>query len=143
MNGAAKTGLVFAGYAAAVLLAGVVVTIHVWLTSGPDAQPSSGMYAFGDWLMFLAVFGVGAVLPTCAALYWLRPHRAFWVVLTAIGVAVAATALAAVILYSAGRAAPPGSALFDWSGIAVLRILMAPLLALAFCLAALFAPIRL
>jgi hypothetical protein len=142
MNASTKAALVIGGYAAACLCAVVVVAIHVALTSGPAAQASSGMYAFGDALLFLAVFGVAAVPPTAAALYWLRPYRPFWIAFSAAGVAISATALVALVLYVAGRSAPQGSANYDCSAPAVLRIFAAPLFALAFLLAGILAPNR-
>jgi hypothetical protein len=48
MKGFVKFGVVLADYVAAVLVAGVAVAIRIANTSGPDAQASAGMYAFGD-----------------------------------------------------------------------------------------------
>jgi hypothetical protein len=64
---------VTAGYVAAFLMASAAVAIRVASTSGPDAQASSGMYAFGDALLFVAVCGVAALVPTGVALFFLRP----------------------------------------------------------------------
>jgi hypothetical protein len=136
-----KVGVVGGGYIAAFLVASVVVAIHVASTSGPDAQASSGMYAFGDALLFLAVFGVSALGPTGAALFFLRPYRRFWTVLAALGVAVAVTGVTAAILFAVGRHAT-SSPLATWAGLAVLRILVAPLLALTFLVCTIFAPYR-
>ena len=70
-----KVGVVAIGYSAAILLASAAVAIRVANTSGPDAQASSGMYAFGDALLFVTVFGISALVPTAAALGFLRPYR--------------------------------------------------------------------
>lgn len=63
-----KSGVVAVGYIAAFLIASAAVGVRLANTSGPDAQASSGMYAFGDALLFVAVFGVAALVPTGAAL---------------------------------------------------------------------------
>jgi hypothetical protein len=75
MNRVAKLGLVIGGYVAACLLASGVVYVYQLLTDNAVAQASSGMYAFGDLLLFLGVFGVLALFPTGLALYFL--FRAF------------------------------------------------------------------
>ena len=75
-------------------------------------------------------------------LFFLRPHRTFWLALSLVALVVAATAFAALIDYFAAQAAGPAFVLYAWSGIAGLRILVAPLFALAFFLSALFAPNR-
>ena len=49
-----KIAVVAGGYLAAFLMASAVVAIHFATTSGPNAQASSGMYAFGDALLFVA-----------------------------------------------------------------------------------------
>ena len=98
-----KVAVVAGGYIAAFLVASASVAIRVANTSGPAAQASSGMYAFGDALLFVAVFGVSALVPTGAALFFLRPYRHFWTGLSALGVAVAATEITAVILFALGR----------------------------------------
>jgi len=68
------------------ILAGAVswiaVAIRQHFTSGPDALASSGMYAFGDLVIGLAVFSVAALVPVALGLYWLRPVAGFWSVLT-------------------------------------------------------------
>jgi hypothetical protein len=137
-----KIGLVISGYFVALLIAYVVVAIYVAATSGPDRQTSGGMYAFGDSLLFLAVFGVVAVPPTGAALFFLRPYRSFWLALAITALALATTAIAAFIDYAASRSAGAGFVVHDWSALAVLRIIVAPLFALAFFVAVLFAPNR-
>ena len=141
MNGFAKSGVVLAGYAVAVLLASVAVAVRIAQTSGPDAQASAGMYAFGDLMLFVAVFGVAAIPPTGLAFFFLRPYRAFWIVIPLAGLAFAATGLAAALVYvSADYWAPPGSTGELWAGLAVLRMLPAPLLVIFFLLSAFVAP---
>ena len=136
-----KVAGVAGGYMAALLMASAAVAIRVASTTGPDAQASSGMYAFGDALLFVAVFGVSALVPTGAALFFLRPYRHFWTVLSALGLAVAVTGATAAILFAVGRHATP-SPLATWAGFSVLRILVAPLLALTFLVCTVLSPHR-
>lgn len=137
-----RIALVAFGYVGAFLVATAAVAIRVARTSGPDAQAASGMYAFGDAFLFLAVFGVAALLPSGAALVLLRPHRRVWPVLAALGVGVAVTGVAAAVLFAIGRDAATASPLGMWAAISVLRILVAPLLALGFLLCAVVSPLR-
>jgi hypothetical protein len=137
-----KVALVVGGYLCALLVASAVVAIHMAATNGPDWQGSSGMLAFGEALLFLVVFGVAAVPPSCAVLFFLRPVRSFWRVLSVVALGIATTGLAALIDYVASRTAGAGSVADAWSALAVLRILVAPLFALAFLLAGIFAPSR-
>ena len=136
-----KVAVVAGGYIAALLVASATVAIRVATTSGPDAQASSGMYALGDALLFVAIFGVSALVPTGAALFFLRPHRYFWTALSALGLAVAVTGVTAAILFAVGRHAPP-SLLATWADFSVLRILVAPLLALTFLVCTILSPHR-
>jgi len=141
MKPSLKVAVVAGGYIGAFLMASAVVAIRVANTSGPDAQASSGMYAFGDAVFFVAVFGVSALVPTGAGLFFLRPYRPFWTVLSALGLTVALTGVAAAILFAVGRHATP-SPLATWVGFSVLRILVAPLLALTFLVCTFLSPYR-
>ena len=136
-----KVVVIAAGYVAAFLVASAAVAIRVATTSGPDAQASSGMYAFGDTLLFVAVGGVAALVPTGGALFFLRPYRRFWTVLSALGLAVAVTGAGAAILFAVGRQAAP-SGVATWAAFSVLRILLAPLLALTFLVCTILSPHR-
>jgi len=136
-----KVAVVAGGYVAAFLIATAVVAIRIASTSGPDAQASSGMYAAGDAFLFAAVFGVCALGPTGAALFFLRPYRRFWSALSVLGLAVAVTGVTAAILFAAGRYAT-ASPLATWAAFSVLRILVAPLLALTFLVCTIFSPYR-
>jgi hypothetical protein len=71
MSRRAKLGLVIGGYMAACLAAGLVVYVYQLFTQDTAAQASAGMYAFGDLLLFIGVFGVLALFPTRLALYFL------------------------------------------------------------------------
>jgi hypothetical protein len=66
-----KLGLVIGGYVGACLLASGAVYMYQLLTDNAATQTSSGMYAFGDLLLFLGIFGMLALLPTGLALYFL------------------------------------------------------------------------
>jgi hypothetical protein len=136
-----KVVLVVGGYAAAVLIALALVAIHRARTNTLEAQASSGMYAFGDSLLFVGVFGIAALVPTGAALFFLRPQRHFWTLLSALALAIAVTGVAAGILFVVGRTAAP-SFLATSAAFSVLRIVVAPVLALTFLVCALFSPHR-
>lgn len=140
MSGFAKFCWVVGGYILAFLIALAVVVLHGAVSRGPDAQASAGMLAGGDALLFLAVFGVAAIPASVAGLYFLRPVRAFWTLLSGIALVVAFTSLAALIEYLAARNAPPDSPIVAWSSLAITRIIAAPLFGLTFLLAGLFAP---
>jgi hypothetical protein len=136
-----KVGVVAAGYIVAFLIASVAVGIRLANTSGPGAQASSGMNAFGDALLFVAVFGVAAVVPTGAALFFLRPYRQFWTVLSAFGLGVAVTGLPAAGVFAI-RMHAPASPIAAWEGLSMLRLLVAPLLALMFLVCIVVSPYR-
>jgi hypothetical protein len=139
---AVKISVVAVGYVAAIIVAFAAVAIRIAYTSGPDGQAASGMYAFGDALLFIAVFGVTALIPTGAALFFLRPYRAFWHVISGLALAVAVTSIVAAALYASGRDTVAPSPLASWAALSVLRILIAPLLALTFLVSALLSPDR-
>ncbi|MES2355435.1 MAG: hypothetical protein V4568_13755 [Pseudomonadota bacterium] len=138
----AKVGLVTAGYIAALAIASAALTIYVSATNGPDRQTSGGMFAFGDSLLFLAVFGLASVPATGTALFFLRPYRIFWIILSVAALVISTTSLAAVFCYVVSKTADPHSVLHSWSPFAVLRILVTPLFAMAFLVSGLFAPNR-
>jgi len=135
-----KVGVVAIGYVAAILIASAAVAIRMAFTSGPDAQASSGMYAFGDALLFVFVFGIIALVPSAAALFFLRPYRHFWALLSAAGLAVAVTGITAAALFEVSRHAP--SPFATWDALSVLRILVASLLAFTFLVCAVISPQR-
>lgn len=137
-----KIGVVAAGYVAAIILASAAVAVRVASTSGPDAQASSGMYAFGDTVLFVLVFGAVALVPTGAALIFLRPYRAFWYVMSGLGLTISLTSVIAAALYAFGRDAVEPAPLAAWAAFSVLRILMAPLLAVVFFVFTVLSPYR-
>jgi hypothetical protein len=142
MKALAKVGLVGAGYIGAFAIATAVVAVYIAATQGPDRRDYAAMFDFGDTLLFLGVFGLAAVPPTGAALFFLRPYRRFWRVLSIIAMVMAATALAAFVEVLTWRGAGPRSVASGWAALASLRILIAPLFGLAFVVSAVFAPGR-
>ncbi len=141
MRPIAKVGLVTGGYIVAFLLASAAVAARIATTSGPVAQASSGMYAFGDAVLFVAIFGACALVPTGAALIFLRPYPRFWTVLATLGLVVALTGVAAAVLFAAGHDAAP-SRLATSAQFSVLRILVAPVLAFTFLVCTVLSPYR-
>lgn len=92
----AKWGIVLGGYALAILIPAGIVWLHVRLTSGPEYDASSGMYAFGDALLFVALFGMLAIIPTGAAAVFLGLRRTIVALLLLVGLAVAAIGVVAL-----------------------------------------------
>jgi len=70
MSGLAKVGLVIGGYVAACIIAGSIVYIQELSTQTTAAQASSGMYAFGDLILFIGAFVFLALIPTGLAIYF-------------------------------------------------------------------------
>jgi|CXWL01.1.fsa_nt_gi hypothetical protein len=131
----AKAGIVVGGYFTAFLLALGVVWIYIERTAGPDREASGGMYAFGDFLLFVAVFGVVSTVPTIVTLVVLRRSRSFWTVLSVLALAIASTSVAEV---AATVLVPQSTNLLVM--LAFPRIFMSPFLAVPFGLAAWAAP---
>jgi hypothetical protein len=131
----AKAGIVVGGYAVAALVAFCVVSIYISQTSGPDRDASAGMYAFGDSLFFIAVFGIVSIIPTAMALVFLRQSRTFWLACSIAGLAVASTSL---VVVAVTVFAPQSTSV--WAMLAFPRIFLSPFLAAAFGLSALIAP---
>ena len=138
----AKVGLVLAGYGVAFGIAMAAVALHVAATSGPDRRTYGGMFAFGDSILFLAVFVLASIPATGAALFFLRPYPRFWRLWSIAAILISATALGAAIDYFVERAAGPAVARQGWAGYAVLRIFAAPMFGLLFLVSGLVAPRR-
>jgi hypothetical protein len=131
----AKAGIVVGGYVTAILAAFCVVTISIHQASGFDRDASAGMHAFGDSLLFIAVFGVVSIIPTGLALFLLRQSRSFWVALSVVALVAASTSLAEVAV----TVLVPLS-VNPWALLAFPRIYLSPFLAAAFGLSAWAAP---
>jgi len=142
MKSSSKVILVVTGYLVALMIASVAVSIYIAATNGPDRQTYSGMFAFGDSLLFLGVFALAAIPATGTALFFLRPYPTFWRILSVGALAIATTGAAALVAYLLSSSAGMGAFLGVWSELSPLRILMAPLFAMAFFLFTLFAPTR-
>ena len=137
---AGRVGLVLGGYLAALVAAVVTTWLHAQLLTAPDHDGSSGMAAFGDMLLFLAVAALASVPPTVLALWYLRSVQWFWWVVGAVSAAFAATAFPALISHFDAQSLPPGHPLASMSAVWSLRLVLAPLPAFANALAALMAP---
>ncbi|MES1167070.1 MAG: hypothetical protein ABUL68_03630 [Pseudomonadota bacterium] len=131
-----KIGLVLLGLLAAYAVAWLAVDLRQRAyQEGPDAQTYGAMYAFGDLLLGIAVFGVFALVPAALALYWLRPVVWFWSILLWIAMAFASTGVFALaFIVRAGNSTGNGMLL------AQARIFLMPLSALALLTISLFAP---
>jgi hypothetical protein len=143
MNRLSRIGLVVGGYVAAFSVASVLVYIRQLRTSGPDAQASAGMYAGGDFMLFVMAFTILALIPTGFGLYFLRPYEKFWMALSVAALAVAITGpvgafLSALTINSPMRQSP----LVIAGELGFLRAMGAPLLVLGFLTCAAFAPSR-
>lgn len=82
LNTPLKIGIILAGYGSALFGAFAVSYIRAENTPAPV---SSGMYAFGDSILFLGVFGLLALVPTGLLLFFLRPFAKFWIALASCG----------------------------------------------------------
>src|SRR5215510_13985490 len=78
MNKSVKIGIVIAGYIFACVAAYVATYIQELTTRGTDAQASQGMFAFGQSILFMLVFGGLALIPTVLTFYFLRSSEKFW-----------------------------------------------------------------
>ena len=70
MRTRSKFAVVLGGYLVAIAAAWASVSASIALGNRPDAQASAGMSAFGDAVLFLLVFGLAAIPPTAAAVYF-------------------------------------------------------------------------
>ena len=70
-----KVAIVVCDYLLAFLMASAAVALHAVLTSESGARDSGGMSAFGDLVLFVAVFGAVALVPTGAAFFFLLSKK--------------------------------------------------------------------
>lgn len=73
-----KIGIVIAGYVFAVVGASVALYVRLLFTDTAAAQAASGMYAFGDDMLFGGMLGLLSLIPTLLAFYFLRPLEKLW-----------------------------------------------------------------
>ena len=143
MNKFVKTGIVIAGYILAFICASAAVYIRILTTQGAVAQASSGMYAFGDTILFLAVFGVLALIPTVLAFYFLRSNEKFWngfaVICLAFSIAGLFVPIANTLINANGSYESNSFGLL-LSLMGVLGIFGAPLFVVCFLLLAIISP---
>lgn len=142
MKTSTKILLVMIGYVIAFVLACLATGVYAVLFDSPAQQASSGMAAFGDALLFLGVFVLATLPATGLALFFLRAYPAFWYVLSSGSLVVASTSVAALATYVVPVRLTGNDWLANWQIFSPLRLLLAPLLALAFFVAMLFAPTR-
>jgi hypothetical protein len=71
MSRLSKAGLVLGGYVLACLIAIGAVYAYEWSIPAAASQASSGMYAFGDLILFISVCGFLALFPTGLAVFFL------------------------------------------------------------------------
>lgn len=142
MKSSTKIILVGGGYLAALVVAAVAVGVYAALTAGPAREASGGMYAFGDFILFLGTFTLAAIPATCAALFFLRPFPLFWRVSVAGALAIAATGVVVLIDFLVTQRAPANSFLGASATLSPIRVILAPLFAIGVGLCALFAPTR-
>jgi hypothetical protein len=139
-----KWSVVIAGYIIAFAIANAFVNARD-LRSSPQDQASSGMFAWGDMILFLEVFGLAAIIPTALALYFLRPIQGFWIVLSIGAIAFAATGLVAAPIVALTSQMNHEPSLYIVQLLAVLGIMremMSPAAAIIFVLATFTAPTR-
>jgi hypothetical protein len=70
-----KVAIVAGGYLVAFVLASTAVALHAALASESGERASDGMSAFGDLVLFVAVFGGVALVPTGAAIFFLLSRK--------------------------------------------------------------------
>jgi hypothetical protein len=138
-----KVAAVLGGYVVAIVAGCGAQYVGILGAQGPDVEASAGMYAVGDAIVFVAVFGVVSLLPTALALYFLRPFGAFWSALSIASVALAVTGVGAMLLMRSASSEALDHPLGGASVLAAfLLIAVAPLLAGGFFISALVAPTR-
>ena len=128
-----KLSGILTGYVIAFVLGIVVVALGTVFMGGPEARESAGMNAFGDLLLFLAVFAVTSIPSTIAALFALKTYPGFWLGLAVLAMLIAPTSVVAFIAWNAD---PHSHA----AEVGFLRILASPFFVLGFALAGAIAP---
>lgn len=143
MKSVVKVLVVLAGYSLALFAACAAVYVRQLNTQGTDAQASAGMCAWGDAMLFGAVFGGVALFPTGLGLCFLRPLRVFWTILAIGALALAVTGPVCAVALELLRPLPnPPAFLQLFACFGIFRAFAAPLLAPAFLLCACLAPTR-
>jgi hypothetical protein len=136
---------VIAGYILAFVGAFVVTYIRELSTRGTEIQASQGMFAFGQSLLFLLVFGGLALIPTVLAFYFLRSSVKFWNGFAVLCLAFSILGLVVVIanaLMNANGGSASSSLAAVLSLLGVLGVFGAPILIVGFLVLAVMAPSR-
>jgi hypothetical protein len=145
LNKPVKIGIVIAGYIFAVAGASAATYIQELSTRGTDAQASQGMFAFGQTMLFLLVFGGLALIPTVLAFYFLRSSVKFWNGFAVLCLAFSILGLIVVFanaMMNANLLHISESSAAVVSLFGVLRAFGAPLLIVGFLVLAMIAPSR-
>jgi hypothetical protein len=142
MGRLAKTGLVLAGYAAAVVAAVVAAWRYDVRVSTLPYDTSGGMYAGGQMVTALGVFLVVALVPTLYLVWSLRRRERFWKVAGILCLAFAVIGLVAVLLPLASHGRMDNVAFMLLGLVGLAQLLGVPLWAITFALFALLAPTR-
>jgi hypothetical protein len=145
MNKPVKIGIVIGGYILALAGASAATYIQELSTRGTDPQASQGMFAFGQSMLFLLVFGGLALIPTVLAVYFLRSSEKFWNGFAVLCLAFSITGIIVVIanaMMNANLLHISNSSAAVVSLFGVLRAFGAPLLIVGFLVLAVIAPSR-
>lgn len=132
---------VILGLVASVGVAMAAVWLRAYLFPLPPAEASGGMAAFGDFLLFVGVFSLAAIVPTALLFRMLQSSPAFWIVWSSVAALLTATGLVAGVAYVTPSLIRAQQFQMIHT-IAPLRVLGAVPLAIGFILSAVLAPQR-
>ena len=121
-----KLAFIAGGYLAALVIAVVAVALHSLFVDDRLVQASSGMYAFGDLMLFLIVFCGAAIPATVAALWMLRLHPLFRKISAAIATIFTMMGCVSLLIYLGSHSSEASRWIKEWSAAAVLRIVFSP-----------------
>ncbi len=137
-----KLGVVLAACVAAFLVADAAVYLRD-LRMPAEAKTSEGMYAWGECIFALEVFGVCATVPAALALYFLRPVRKLWLVFSLGCLTLAATGpVAGAVVVWVHSLHTDGGAWRTFVDVGVFRTLLSFLLAPSILVSVFVAPTR-
>jgi hypothetical protein len=119
------------GYVAACFVGSAAVWFKNVGISDAETTASSGMFAFGDAITFIAAFSVAAIAPSIGLLQLVRFGPRFWGIYARASFIIASTGLLLTLLLflktSAGH-----SPLSTLQSVAILRVFTAPFILLMF-----------
>jgi uncharacterized membrane protein (DUF485 family) len=138
---ATKAGIVIAGYVCALAIGFVAAWMQNLATANaPDAAASSGMYAFGEFMVFVFAFGFASLVPSGLAFYFLRENRTFWSAVALLAGVLASTNVIAAAFYWVAKVWPDSQVVDSGASVGVLRMLIAPVVAAVIFVCAEFSP---